>query len=338
MIPRTLPHWQHLLAGGITSSDELTGLLNLPPGSAGEASAAKQAQREFPLRVPRGFVERMVPGDAEDPLLRQVLATAHETVLEPGFSSDPVGEAHVAPAPGLLHKYHGRVLLVVTGACAIHCRYCFRRHFPYGEHHPGREGWSEALAYISSRTEVEEVILSGGDPLAASDQRLADLTQAIAAIPHVRRLRVHTRMPIVLPERINDDLLAWLTATRLEPVVVVHCNHAREINESVRAALGRLRERAIPVLNQAVLLRGINDTVEALAELNRTLFTAGVLPYYLHLLDPVQGAAHFEVPAATARRLVQRLSELLPGYLLPRLVCEVEGAPAKLPVTPHASI
>jgi L-lysine 2,3-aminomutase len=327
--PRSIAAWQRALGEAVGSVGELLDLLGLPPGllPAGVAAA-----RDFPLRVPRGFVARMRPGDPGDPLLLQVLPAAAELAATPGFTADPLAEGAVAVAPGLLHKYRGRALLVLTGACAVHCRYCFRRHFPYGQHAGKVEGWPQAVAYVAADPTIEEVILSGGDPLALSDDHLADLAASLGAIAHLKRLRVHTRLPVVLPERVDNRLLAWLGGSRLAPVVVVHANHARELDAAVAAAVGRLRAVGATVLNQAVLLAGVNDSVAALADLSRALFDCGVLPYYLHLLDPVAGAAHFDVPEARARELMRAVRAELPGYLVPRLVREVPGAPSKLPV------
>ncbi|HEX2164949.1 MAG TPA: EF-P beta-lysylation protein EpmB, partial [Thermoanaerobaculia bacterium] len=293
---------------------------------------ARAAAADFPLRVPRGFVARMRPGDPRDPLLLQVLAAAAEVEPVPGYGPDPLAEAGAQPVPGVLHKYRGRALLVVTGACAVHCRYCFRRHFPYGERGLTRSAEARALAWLAGEPSIDEAILSGGDPLTLPDDRLAGLAARLAEVPHLRRLRLHTRLPIVLPERVDEALLAWLTGTRLAPVVVVHANHAREIDGAVAAALGRLRAAGVPVLNQSVLLAGVNDSADALAELSEALFAAGALPYYLHLLDPVAGAAHFAVPEERARAVHAALAARLPGYLVPRLVREVPGAPGKVPV------
>lgn len=243
------------------------------------------------------------------------------------------GEAAAAsPAPGVLHKYRGRALVLVTGACGVHCRYCFRRHFPYADHTRWGDGWGRVLDWLAASPDVEEVILSGGDPLAVGDDRLADLAVGLAAIPHLRRLRVHTRMPVILPERVDEALLSWLGHSRLRPVVVLHANHARELDGTVGGAIARLRASGATVLNQAVLLAGINDTVAAQCDLARQLFELGALPYYLHLLDRVAGAAHFEVSEARARELLRGVMAELPGYLVPRLVREVPGAPCKVPV------
>lgn len=326
------PAWQRELAAGVASVGELLALLGLPASAAGEAVGAARAAADFPLRVPRGFVARMRPGDPRDPLLLQVLAGAAEVEPVAGWGPDPLAEAAAQPVPGVLHKYHGRALLVVTGACAVHCRYCFRRHFPYGERGLTRSAEARAHAWLAGEPTVAEAILSGGDPLTLPDRRLAELAARLAEIPHLERLRVHTRLPIVLPERVDDALLAWLTGTRLAPVVVVHANHAREIDPAVAAALGRLRTAGVPVLNQAVLLAGVNDSPEALADLSEALFAAGALPYYLHLLDPVAGAAHFDVPEERALALHALLAARLPGYLVPRLVREVPGAAGKVAV------
>ena len=326
---RSIAAWQRALGDAVGSVGELLELLDLPPELL---PAGLAAARDFPLRVPRGFVARMRPRDPADPLLLQVLPAAAELVAVPGWTADPLAEAAVATAPGMLHKYRGRALLVVTGACAVHCRYCFRRHFPYGEHAGKAEGWSRAVERIAADPSIEEVILSGGDPLALADSHLAPLVERLAAVPHLRRLRLHTRVPVVLPERVDGELLAWLGGHRLATVVVLHANHARELDGEVAAAVARLRGAGATLLNQAVLLAGVNDSVAALADLSRRLFACGVLPYYLHLLDRVAGAAHFDVAEGEARRLVGELRGELPGYLVPRLVREVPGAPAKLPV------
>lgn len=324
---RQMPVWQSALARSITDPAELLATVGL---GAEWLPAAQAAAKLFPLRVPRGFVARMGQGDPYDPLLRQVLPLAAECLTAEGFRTDPVGDLAAMVVPGVLHKYQGRVLLTATGACAVHCRYCFRRHFPYAEANAAAAQWRAALEYIGGDDSITEVILSGGDPFTLSDRRLAELSRGLDAIAHLRRLRLHTRLPIVLPERVNDELLGWLMATRLKTVIVVHANHANEIDASVRAALGRLKSAGVELLNQSVLLRDINDSAEALARLSEALFEAGVLPYYLHLLDKVQGAAHFEVAEAAAQRLMAELDKRLPGYLVPRLVREVPGAPGKV--------
>lgn len=293
---------------------------------------ANQAAVSFPLRVTEGFKNRITNGDEYDPLLRQILPLAEEDRDQPDFSYDPLAEYAKQPVPGLLHKYYGRALLVVTGACAIHCRYCFRRHFPYSESNPANQQWQTALNYLARDHSVSEVILSGGDPLTVSDERLSGLVKSLADIPHIKRLRIHSRIPIVLPERIVDTLLDWLTGTRLKPVMVVHANHASELDHSVAEAMEKLKYAHVPLLNQSVLLKGVNDSVTALAMLSERLFEYGILPYYLHMLDPVKGAAHFAVDEGQAKLIMQGLRELLPGYLVPKLVREIPGSPGKTPL------
>jgi EF-P beta-lysylation protein EpmB len=321
--------WQRLLGEAVRDPAELCAMLSLPPRVAERAAGA---QRAFPLLVPRGFVARMRTGDPADPLLRQVLPIDEETAEVAGYGVDPLAEAGCSPVAGVLHKYHGRALIVATGACAVHCRYCFRRHFPYGTVPVGRERWRPALEHIAGDPSIEEAILSGGDPLALPDEVLAGLARALAGIPHLRRLRVHTRLPVVLPERVDEALLGWLAGGRLRPVVVIHANHRNELDEAVAAACARLRSAGVLLLNQSVLLRGVNDDADALAELSLRLFDLGVQPYYLHALDRVHGAAHFAVGEGDATRIVRALAARLPGYLVPRWVREEPGQPAKTPL------
>ena len=326
---RQVPRWQQELARAITEPAELLRELVL---DLALLPAARAAAARFPLRVPRGFVARMRQGDPDDPLLRQVLPLAAELSPVPGFVADPVDDQAARAAPGVLHKYHGRVLLIATGACAIHCRYCFRREFPYSENHAGGDSWRPALNYLSQDRSLREVILSGGDPLSLSDRRLGALLAELERIPHLERLRIHSRQPIVLPERVDDGLLDLLARTRLRPILVIHANHPREIDETVRRVLERLAGIGVTLLNQSVLLRGVNDTVPTLVELSEVLFTARVLPYYLHLLDRVQGAAHYEVNETEASTIMEVLRQRLPGYLVPRLVREQPGQLAKTPL------
>lgn len=323
--------WQHALASAITSPAELCRMLGLDPALAVAAETA--AAQGFRLRVPRGFVRRMRHGDPHDPLLRQVLPLADELQSPAGFSSDPLGEAAARRAPGLLQKYRGRALLISTAACGVHCRYCFRREYPYADE-AAEEGprWQAAIDAIAADASIEEVILSGGDPLSLSDARLHQLSTRLAAIPHLQRLRLHTRQPVVLPERVDQGLTDWLIGLRWRPVIVLHANHAREIDDSVIAACRRLQATGAVLLNQSVLLAGVNDSVEALHALSLALWSAGVLPYYLHVLDRVRGSSHFEVASERARQLHAQLMGELPGYLLPRLVHELPGAASKLPV------
>ena len=321
--------WQAELARAIKDPAELLRMLELGDDLLPQA---RRAAELFPLRVPHGFVARMRKGDARDPLLLQVLPLGLELEEAPNFSADPVGDLAAMTVPGVLHKYHGRVLLVLTGACAVHCRYCFRRHFPYSEANPATDHWNTALDYIRADDSISEVILSGGDPLALSDARLSALVAQLDTIPHLQRLRIHTRVPVVLPQRVDDALLHWMSATRLAVVVVLHINHANELDDTTRAAFAQLERTGARLYNQAVLLRGINDHAQTLQELSEALFAARVTPYYLHLLDRVSGAAHFDVAELRAQQLMDEVHTRLPGYLVPRLVREQAAAPYKTPV------
>ena len=327
--PDGLPDWRQNLRDAITDARELLALVGLPQlaetlpvgGNAG-----------FPLKVPRGFVARMRHGDPHDPLVRQVLPQLVELDHTQGFGDDAVGDLDAVAAHGVLHKYEGRALLIAAGSCAVNCRYCFRRHFPYAEELAAGHAWREAIDCLAKDTSIREVILSGGDPLVLSTQKLTDFTNALCGLPHVIRLRIHSRLPVVLPERIDGTFCGWLSALPLQRVVVLHANHPNELDASVGAACARLREAGATLLNQSVLLRGVNDQAGTLLELSERLFALGVLPYYLHQLDRVRGAAHFEVPDARARELVGTLRARLPGYLVPRLVREVPGENAKRPL------
>jgi EF-P beta-lysylation protein EpmB len=326
--PEQRPLWQALLVQAVKSTDELLMLLQIDPARL----KTRPLTDNFPLRVPHGFVQRMNKGDSRDPLLLQVLPVQQETVATTGFLRDPLEELDTMPVPGLLHKYRGRALLTVTGACAVHCRYCFRRHFPYADANPTTDHWQASINYIEQHPDITELILSGGDPLTLTDARLQSLTDGLAGIEHLRTLRIHTRLPIVLPERVDAGLLSWLATQRLRLVMVVHCNHPNEIDAGVIDAMHRLSHAGVVLLNQSVLLRDINDAATTLINLSERLFAAGVLPYYLHQLDRVQGAAHFEVDTATARKLIAEVSACLPGYLVPRLVQETPGMPGKTPL------
>ncbi len=281
------------------------------------------------MRVPRAYARRMRRGDPEDPLLRQVLPVAEESVPVPGFVADPLEEAAASPVPGLIHKYTGRALIVTTGACAIHCRYCFRRHYPYAEARLTPSRQQHILDWLAARDDIEEVILSGGDPLTLSNARLRELVSALETLPHVRRLRLHTRLPVVLPARVDPGLLTVAGHGRLPWVMVIHANHPAEIDAEVCDACHRLDAAGVRLFNQSVLLAGVNDDAGTLAELSERLFEARVQPYYLHQLDPVAGAAHFRVADDRALSIHARLQARLPGYLVPRLVRERPGAPAK---------
>lgn len=327
--PLPTPGWQQLWRDAVRDPRALLAQLGLDDAALGLSDAAAA---QFPLRVPQGFVARMRHGDPHDPLLRQVLPLDDEMQPMPGFSRDAVGDGAAKAGSGVIQKYRGRALLIATGSCAVHCRYCFRRHFPYAGETAAAAGWRDAVDHIRRDASIDEVILSGGDPWSLSTPKLAELTGALAGIAHLKRLRVHTRLPVVLPERVDAALLDWLGALPWPVTVVIHANHANEFDASVDAALARLRGAGATLLNQAVLLRGVNDCVEALAALSERSHAAGVLPYYLHQLDRVEGAAHFEVDDARARQLHAALAARLSGYLVPKLVREVAGDPGKRPL------
>ncbi|KEQ11744.1 hypothetical protein GZ78_28560 [Endozoicomonas numazuensis] len=321
--------WKKVLSDSVTEPEELLKILSLPESLL---SGAINGSNSFSMRIPHPYIDRMTKGDQFDPLLRQVLPLGEECEDVSGFSLDPLAEQSQNPAEGIIHKYRGRLLLIVSGACAINCRFCFRRHFPYGDNQLGGDNWMQAVEYIRSQESIHEVILSGGDPLAATDSRLARMVDALSDIPHVKTLRIHTRLPVVIPQRITEEMLQWFCGGRLKPVMVIHCNHANEIDEQVEQALKKLRNAGATLLNQTVLLKGVNDNSDSLADLSHALFAAGVMPYYLHLLDRVQGAAHFDVPEERAKVLITELMHQCPGYLVPRLVREVAGEASKTPI------
>ena len=320
--------WQRVLQQAIRNTRELGDALGLELPETGT---------DFGLLVPRPFLSRMKPGDPRDPLLLQVLIQEAENVSVAGYSGDPLqeqaatGETGLQPdrPRGLLQKYQGRVLVVTTGACAINCRYCFRRHFPYQDYQPDRRAWEQIIAQIRADSSLTEVILSGGDPLVMNDRFLADLAAQLAGITHITTLRIHTRLPVVIPQRVCDELIAWISTLPLQVVIVTHINHGNEIDSDVITAMGRLAQAGATLLNQSVLLKDINDDADTLTDLSQQLFKAGILPYYLHLLDPVDGAAHFDTSEKRARALMRSLTSRLPGYLVPRLVREVPGTDAK---------
>ncbi|HLA85097.1 MAG TPA: EF-P beta-lysylation protein EpmB [Thermoguttaceae bacterium] len=315
--------WQADLAGAVRSAAELCRAVRLPSDSAVDAG-------DWPVLVPRPYLSRIAPGDPRDPLLLQVLPRREEHESPPGFSSDPLGETAAAPVPGLLWKYRGRSLIVTTGSCGVHCRFCFRRHFPLPASPPKLAAIEPALQRVERERSIHEVVLSGGDPLTFDDDHFGRLVARVGEIFHLRRLRIHTRMPIAIPNRVTERLVETLRASRLTTLVVVHVNHPAEIDASVEAALGRLVNAGIPVLSQSVLLRDVNDNVETLADLFEWLVDLRVMPYYLHQLDHVAGAAHFEVPESRGRKLVESLRARLPGYAVPRYVQEVPGASSKV--------
>jgi EF-P beta-lysylation protein EpmB len=321
--------WRRALAAAIRDPAELIARLTLPDDLLGPAGGAA---RSFPVVVPESYLRRMRKGDPLDPLLLQVLPRRAELVGDETLPTDAVGDAAARRAPGLLHKYAGRALLIAARECAVHCRYCFRRHYPYEEAPVSGDEWTPALDSIAGDPSLHEIILSGGDPLVLSDRRLGELISRLAAIPHVTRLRIHTRLPIVLPERITQTLLSLFRSTRLRTIMVVHANHPAEIVDDCADALQQIVEAGIPALNQSVLLRGVNDSADTLAELSDRLVDLGVMPYYLHQLDRVAGVTHFEVPEAEGLALVEDLRRRLPGYAAPRYVREVAGLAFKQPL------
>ncbi|AIX50069.1 MULTISPECIES: EF-P beta-lysylation protein EpmB [Pantoea] len=321
--------WLQQLADVVTDPAELLQLLGLEHHQ--ELAAGHAARQLFALRVPRAFIQRMRHGDAGDPLLLQVLTSRQEFTDAPGYTTDPLDEQS-SVVPGLLHKYKNRALLLVKGGCAVNCRYCFRRHFPYQDNQGNKRNWQAAIDYIAAHPELDEIIFSGGDPLMAKDHELAWLIAALEQIPHLKRLRIHSRLPVVIPARITETLCQLLADTRLQVLLVSHINHAQEIDEALRARLQLLKRSGVTLLNQSVLLRGVNDNADALAELSNALFDAGILPYYLHVLDKVQGAAHFFVSDAEARALMRQLLSRVSGYMVPRLAREIGGEPSKTPL------
>ncbi|GGW80238.1 EF-P beta-lysylation protein EpmB [Alteromonas halophila] len=332
MIPKktiSVEHnWLKELAMSFTDPASLLRYLSLNPEDFLKDSQARQL---FPMRVPRHFASLMRKGDPHDPLLRQVLPLRDEFTQAPGFTSDPLDE-HDTELPGLLHKYQSRVLLIVRGGCAVNCRYCFRRHFPYADNAASRKQFVQSLDYLRTTPEVNEVILSGGDPLMAKDSHLAWLADEIAGISHIRRLRIHTRLPVVLPARLDTEFFDWFASSPLQRILVLHINHASEVSDELKARLVRLREAGVTLLNQAVLLKGVNDSGQAQVALSEALFEAGILPYYLHMLDKVGGASHFYLDDETARAIMAEVIKRLPGFLVPKLVREIGGQPGKTPV------
>ena len=331
MIPQTRAHvtqehWQTALSNTINDPHVLLEQLGLADKLA---AINADSLANFPLRVPQSYINKMVYGDANDPLLRQVFPLIDEDIDVEGFVTDPVGDALATRLPGVLQKYHGRALLVTTGACAIHCRYCFRRHFPYADSNPLASQWQATLTALNNDLTLNEVILSGGDPLALSDHKLANMVADLEQITHIKRLRIHTRLPIVLPERIDQTLLSWLNNTRLQVIMVIHANHANEIDDVVADKLKALQQAGCQLLNQAVLLKGVNDNAQSLVELSERLSDVEVIPYYLHLLDKVAGASHFDVSEHQGIQLIDQLRSQLPGYLVPRLVREQQGETSK---------
>lgn len=321
-------NWQKELANSFTSPEKLLEFLDLDVETYQKHGSAR---RLFPMRVPRHFATLMNKGDWNDPLLKQVMPHADEFVVEPGFSTDPL-EEHDTAGRGVLHKYLNRALFIVRGGCAVNCRYCFRRHFPYSDNAVNKQQWQDAIDYVANDKALDEVIFSGGDPLMARDDHLAWLGNALTTIPHMKRLRIHTRLPVVLPERLDHDFVQWFTRIPLQRILVLHINHANEVSDALKQRLKPLKEAGVTLLNQAVLLKGVNDSVNAQIALNEAVFDAGIMPYYLHLLDKVQGAAHFDISEFDAKAMMAEVIKRQPGYLVPKLVREIGGQPGKTPV------
>lgn len=320
--------WQKELANVVTNPELLLSLLDISPEKYLKHFNARQL---FPVRVPYPFIQKMKKGDFNDPLLQQVMPLSDEFIVKDDYLADPLAE-HDTVAEGLLHKYKHRVLMIVKAGCAINCRYCFRRHFPYADNSPNKLRWQSALNYIAQHSEINEVIFSGGDPLMANDAHLHWLISQIESIEHVTRIRIHSRLPVVIPQRITKDLVTTLSASRLKPTIVFHINHANEIDDDFIAAIEPLKEARIALFNQSVLLKNINDNVDILSQLSERLFDHGIQPYYLHLLDKVQGAAHFDVDEKTAISIYKQLMATLPGFLVPKMVREIAGEANKTPI------
>ncbi|MGE3920417.1 MAG: EF-P beta-lysylation protein EpmB [Gammaproteobacteria bacterium] len=318
--------WQTALLNLITDPSLLFEILELDPSYLDQAHKATTL---FPLKTTHSFVARMEKSNVNDPLLLQVLPLFAEFSKNDNFTNDPLSEMDVNPIPGLLHKYHGRVLLTLTGSCAVNCRFCFRRHFPYKENMPGTQGFKHIMNYISKDPSINEVILSGGDPLNVNDNYLKKMIGAFSEIKHLKRVRIHSRLPIVLPERITQELMTVLTSTRLKTIMVLHCNHPNEIDEQVQKAVSRLYNTGIPILNQTVLLKKINDNAETLCALSEKLFDSNITPYYLHLPDKVAGTIHFYVSKEFAKQIYREMIQTLPGYMVPKLVEEIPGIKSK---------
>ncbi len=322
--------WQQLLAESITDPEQLMAELGL---NSAQPAINPAVLKQFSCRVPRPYFNRIKKNNPHDPLLKQVLPINQELKETPGYSIDPLAEIQASPAEGFLHKYHGRVLVPLTGACAINCRYCFRRHFDYAQHSLSPTRWQNLLDYLQDNPEISEVIFSGGDPLIIKDPSLQKLIDQISTLSQINTLRFHTRLPIVIPQRITHHLIDMLHQCRLNVVMVVHCNHANEVDDLVAEAMLKLKSAGVTLLNQSVLLKDINDNAQSLIQLSYRLFSAGILPYYIHLLDKVQGAGHFDVNLDKALKLIESIRSKLPGYLVPRLAQEVPNHSSKQVIT-----
>nr|WP_244959800.1 EF-P beta-lysylation protein EpmB [Marinomonas primoryensis] len=323
--------WSQHLSQALTSLPELVKHLGL---SEKLSQQGIEAHQSFKLLVPRPYLSRIEYGNPNDPLLLQILPSAAEMQKVIGYTKDPLEEADHNPQKAIVHKYKRRLLVITTGTCAVNCRYCFRRHFPYGDNQLAQAEWQSVIEYLEKHPEVNEVILSGGDPLMMKDALLADKIRLLEALPQIKRLRIHSRLPVVIPARVCDDMLTWINKSRLDIIMVWHINHANEMDNELAQAAFKLKQAGVTLLNQGVLLKGINDTVDAQVNLSEAVFDAGILPYYMFTLDPVEGAAHFDISIEDAQRLMGKVAAELPGYLVPRLAKEIPGKPAKSVFSP----
>ena len=326
--------WQQHLSAAITSLTELVRYLDLPENLIHTGNLASQ---QFKLLAPKPFLQRIEKGNPKDPLLLQILPNQLEDLMVEGYTKDPLAEAEHTPQKALVHKYKSRLLVITTGVCAVNCRYCFRRHFPYGDNQLAQTEWQSVLDYLIAHPDINEVILSGGDPLIMKDAQLAQRVASLEALPQITRLRIHSRLPVVIPQRVNQELLTWIKASRLNIILVFHINHANEIDGAVQEAANKLTAAGVTLLNQGVILQGVNDNVSAQVSLSERLFAVGILPYYMFTFDPVAGAAHFDIDISSAQELMGQVAAELPGYLVPRLAKEIPGKSAKTLLAPTLS-
>ena len=320
--------WSQQLAQGFTKPKQLLQFLDVEITNYSIA-----ADKEFATRVPLSFAEKMQKGNINCPLLKQVLPIADEMEKKDSYLLDPLQEQQANPIRGLLHKYHSRALLTLAPSCAINCRYCFRRHFPYDDNKITPDNWQSIINYLADEPSINEVIFSGGDPLMVKNSRLAKYIADLEQVASIKTLRLHSRMPVVLPARVDLELINLLAKSRFKVVLVIHCNHPNELCCHTAKIFKALKEVGITLLNQSVLLKGVNDKAEILEELSQKLFEQDIMPYYLHLLDKVAGAAHFDLPLAKAKQIYNKLQILLAGYLVPKLVCERAGVKHKSIIT-----
>lgn len=317
--------WKTILRKNFTSISALADFLEL----SFEQRSQLIQNPNFPLNLPLRLAQKMAKGTLDDPLFKQFVPLQKELIETSFFKADPVCDKSFLKQKKLLKKYEGRVLLLCTSACAMHCRYCFRQNFPY---ETDEKSFHEELKWIEKHLSVHEVILSGGDPLSLSDEKLEKILLPLASMSHIHRIRFHTRFPIAIPERIDKGFLKLIKQLPQQLYFVIHCNHPKELDAEVFNCLKSLQKTGSVVLNQSVLLKGVNDKLDTLVELSRQLINGGVIPYYLHQLDQVKGAAHFEVPVAKGRLLIKKMTQLLSGYAIPKYVKEIAGELNKTPL------